>query len=70
MSKEDELSHRGLFKLANAKLDLLIDLMQVEQYERKNGETVEIAQWRADANEKYKNRRKQIFTNDKLKGVM
>lgn len=68
--KEDELSHRGLFKLANAKLDLLIELMQLEQFERKNGGTVEVSQWRSDAHDRYSKRKRQIFTNDKLKGVM
>lgn len=65
MSKS-QLSHRGLMKMANAKMDYLIELGKVERFIRKNGETPEVNGYMAQADEKYKKRVHQIYAEDKL----
>lgn len=65
---ESKLSYRGLVKLANAKLGYLIDLQQVENYQRKNGSSDEIMRYQADLFDKYQRRVKEIYIEDnKLK---
>lgn len=65
---ESKLSYRGLAKLANAKLGYLIDLQQVENYQRKNGTTEELLRYQADLFDKYQNRVREIYAEDnKLK---
>ena len=66
MSNESELSHRGLMKLANAKLDYLIEMNRVENFIRKNGETDEVKKYSSDVSEKYSKRVRQIYAEDKL----
>lgn len=66
--REDDLSHRGLFKLANAKLDYLIDLLKLEFYERSVGSNGNTLSQRSQAHDKYLERRKQIFNQDITKG--
>lgn len=65
MSKENGLSHRGLMKMANAKLDYLLEMSKVERFIQKNGETEEINRYSALADEKYKQRVQQIYAEDK-----
>ena len=65
MSKENGLSHRGLMKMANAKLDYLLEMSRVERFIQKNGETEEINRYSALADEKYKQRVQQIYAEDK-----
>ena len=66
---ESELSHRGLMKMANAKLDYLLELNKVEQFIRKNGETDEIRRYSASASDKFKQRTQQIYAEDKTLNV-
>jgi len=63
---ESELSHRGLMKISNAKLDYIIELGKVERFIRKNGETPEVNRYMAQADEKYKKRVNQIYAEDKM----
>ena len=63
---ESELSHRGLMKLANAKLDYLLEMSKVESFIRKNGETEEIMRYASSSSEKYNKRVRQIYAEDKL----
>lgn len=65
MSRENGLSHRGLMKMANAKLDYLLEMGKIERFIRKNGETEEINHHAALADEKYKQRVQQIYAEDK-----
>lgn len=65
MSNENGLSHRGLMKMANAKLDYLLEMNRVERFIRKNGETEEIRHYATLADEKYKQRVRQIYADDK-----
>lgn len=65
MSNENGLSHRGLMKMANAKLDYLLEMSRVERFIQKNGETEEINHYSALADEKYKQRVQQIYAEDK-----
>lgn len=65
MSRENGLSHRGLMKMANAKLDYLLEMSRVERFIQKNGETEEINRYSALADEKYKQRVQQIYAEDK-----
>ena len=65
MSRENGLSHRGLMKMANAKLDYLLEIGRVERFIQKNGETEEINRYSALADEKYKQRVQQIYAEDK-----
>lgn len=63
---ESELSHRGLMKMANAKMDYIIELGRVERFIRKNGETQEINEYMAKVHDKYTKRVHQIYAEDKL----
>ena len=65
MSNENGLSHRGLMKIANAKMDYLLEMNRVERFIRKNGETPEILRYSELADEKYKKRVHQIYNEDK-----
>lgn len=65
MSRENGLSHRGLMKMANAKLDYLLEMNKVERFIQKNGETNEIVRYSALSDEKYKQRVQQIYAEDK-----
>lgn len=65
MSRENGLSHRGLMKMANAKLDYLLEMGRVERFIQKNGETEEINHYSVLAGEKYKQRVQQIYAEDK-----
>jgi len=65
MSRENGLSHRGLMKMANAKLDYLLELNKVERFVRKNGETPEILRYSELADKKYTKRVQQIYAEDK-----
>lgn len=65
MSRENGLSHRGLMKMANAKLDYLLEMDRVGKFIQKNGETEEIIHYSALADEKYKQRVQQIYAEDK-----
>ncbi len=62
---ESELSHRGLMKLANAKLDYLLEMSKVERFVQRNGETDDILRYASNANDKYNNRVRQIYAEDK-----
>ena len=66
---ESELSHRGLMKMANAKMDYIIELGKVERFIRKNGETQEINEYMAKVDENYKKRVRQIYAEDKSIGM-
>lgn len=63
---ESELSHRGLMKMANAKMDYIIELGKVERFISKNGETKEVNDYMAKVDENYKKRVHQIYAEDKL----
>lgn len=63
---ESELSHRGLMKMANAKMDYIIELGRVERFIRKNGETQEINEYMAKVHDNYTRRVHQIYAEDKL----
>ena len=65
MSIENNLSHRGLMKMANAKLDYLLEMNRVERFIQKNGETEEILRYSALSSDKYKQRVQQIYAEDK-----
>ena len=65
MSNENGLSHRGLMKMANAKLDYLLELSRVERFIQKNGETEEINNYAVLADEKYRQRVNQIYADDR-----
>ena len=65
MSNENGLSHRGLMKMANAKLDYLLELNKVERFIQKNGETDEINRYASLASEQYSKRVRQIYAEDK-----
>ena len=65
MSSENGLSHRGLMKMANAKLDYLLEMSKVERFIQKNGETEEINHYSALADEKYRQRVNQIYADDR-----
>ena len=65
MSSENGLSHRGLMKMANAKLDYLLEMSRVERFIQKNGETEEINHYSVLADEKYKQRVNQIYADDR-----
>lgn len=65
MTRENGLSHRGLMKMANAKLDYLLEMSRVDRFIQKNGETEEINRYSALADEKYKQRVQQIYAEDK-----
>lgn len=62
---ESELSHRGLMKMANAKLDYMIKLNQYERFIIKNGETSENLRYLSSIEENFKDRVKQIYAEDK-----
>lgn len=62
---ESVLSHRGLMKIANAKLDYLMELRKVDAFISKNGETEEVNRYEVEINEKYANRVRQIYAEDK-----
>lgn len=66
--KEEDLSHRGLMKLANAKLSYLIDLLNIELYERRNGTQNTSQDYKIKIDEKYNKLTKDIFTKDKMIG--
>lgn len=65
MSNENGLSHRGLMKMANAKLDYLLEMGRVERFIQKNGETEEINNYAVLADEKYRQRVNQIYADDR-----
>lgn len=65
MSNESGLSHRGLMKMANAKLDYLLEMGRVERFIQKNGETEEINNYAVLADEKYRQRVNQIYADDR-----
>lgn len=62
---ESELSHRGLMKMANAKMDYIIELGKVERFIRKNGETEEVNDYMRNVDDKYKKRVHQIYEEDR-----
>lgn len=62
---ESELSHRGLMKMGNAKLDYLIEIEKVERFIRQNGETAEVNDYMRQAEDKYRKRVSQIYSEDK-----
>lgn len=62
---ESELSHRGLMKMANAKLDYMIKLNQYERFIIKNGETSESLRYLSSIEDNFKDRVKQIYAEDK-----
>lgn len=64
-SSESSLSHRGLMKLANAKLDYAIELNQLEGFIRMNGDTQDTRRYREGVISKYKLRVRQIYDEDK-----
>ena len=66
---DSQLSHRGLMKMANAKMDYIIELGKVEMFIRKNGETQEINDYMAKVDENYKKRVRQIYAEDKSIGM-
>lgn len=66
MISENGLSHRGLMKMANAKLDYLLEMGRVERFIRKNGETEEVLKYATEAEEKYYKRIRQIYADDKI----
>lgn len=66
--REEDLSHRGLMKLANAKLDYLINLIKIEEYERRFGNNTTDLSYKTRVEENYNNKCKEIFTKDKLIG--
>lgn len=66
--KEEDLSHRGLMKLANAKLSYLIELLNIELYERRNGTQNTSQDYKIKIDEKYNKLTKDIFTKDKMIG--
>lgn len=66
--KEEDLSHRGLMKLANAKLSYLIELLNIELYERRNGTQSTSQDYKIKIDEKYNKLTKDIFTKDKMIG--
>lgn len=63
---ESQLSHRGLMKMANAKMDYIIELEKVERFIRKNGETEEINRYMVDVEDRFKKRVHHIYAEDKL----
>lgn len=63
---ESELSHRGLMKMANAKLDYLLELRKIDGFIAKNGETEEVNRYATAVEEKYKSRVRQIYAEDKM----
>ena len=65
MSSENGLSHRGLMKMANAKLDYLLEMSKVERFVQKNGETEEINHYAAAADDNYRRRVNQIYADDR-----
>jgi len=62
---ESGLSHRGLMKMANAKLDYLLELRKIDGFIAKNGETEEVNNYAIAVEDKYKNRVKQIYAEDR-----
>ena len=62
---ESELSHRGLMKMANAKMDYIIELGKIERFIRKNGETAEVNDYMRNVDDKYKKRVHQIYEEDR-----
>lgn len=62
---ENGLSHRGLMKMANAKLDYLLELRKVDAFIAKHGETDEIMRYAVRAEERHADRVKQIYADDR-----
>lgn len=62
---ESGLSHRGLMKMANAKLDYILELRKIDWFIAKNGETEEVNNYAILVEDKYKNRVKQIYAEDR-----
>lgn len=62
---ESELSHRGLMKMANAKLDYLIQLLKYEGFVRQNGESPEAFRFLSAAEDNYKHRAHEVYKEDK-----
>lgn len=62
---ESELSHRGLMKIANAKMDYIIELGKIERFILKNGETEEVNDYMRNVDDKYKKRVHQIYEEDR-----
>lgn len=62
---ESELSHRGLMKMANAKLDYLIQIRKYEGFVAKNGETAEALGYLSSVEDKFKRRVREIHAEDK-----
>lgn len=68
---ESELSHRGLMKMANAKLSYLIEMRRVDAFIAKNGETEDIKRYAMAVEDRHCHRIRQIYAEDKqlnLKG--
>ena len=63
---ESELSHRGLMKVANAKMDYVIELDKIERFIRKNGETPEINYYMDKVDREFIKKIHRIYNEDKL----
>lgn len=66
---ESELSHRGLMKIANAKMDYLIELEKVERFIRKNGDTEDVNRYMETVEDRFKKRVHQIYAEDRTIGA-
>ena len=53
-------------KMANAKMDYIIELGKVERFISKNGETKEVNDYMVKVDENYKKRVHQIYAEDKM----
>ena len=62
---ESQLSHRGLMKMANAKMDYLIELEKVERFIRKNGETEDVNRYMEAVEDRFKHTVHKIYAEDK-----
>lgn len=51
--------------MANAKLDYILELRKIDGFIAKNGETEEVNNYAILVEEKYKNRVKQIYAEDR-----
>lgn len=67
--RESGLSHRGLMKVANAKMDYIIELGKIERFIRKNGETPEINDYMEKVDREFIQKIHRIYNEDRTIGA-